>query len=141
MDYSRPFKVLNEWAHSGDFWNLYKQLAEEFQGPQSVEQLALIMAALMICRRLLHDFLDHSDQPIKGSYLANLDTLLRGESLGNNGRVAEQMVLSLVRELYFFGDQFKDLIAFLETALDRERSPLHVFDGFNDRYLRLRMEG
>lgn len=140
MNYSHPFKVLSEWAHSKDFWNLHKQLAEEFQDPQSVEQLALIMAALMICRRLLPDFLDHLDQPIKGSYLADLNALLRGESLGNSRRVAEQIVFSLVRELYSFGDQFKDLIVFLETALDQERSPLHVFDGFNDRYLRLRIE-
>lgn len=89
MDYSRPFEVLSKWAHSRDFWNLYQQLTEEFQGSQSVGQLALIMTTLMVCRRLLYNFLDHSDQPIKGSHLTDLDAILRGESLGNSGRVAE----------------------------------------------------
>lgn len=136
-----PFKGLSDWTHSKDFWNLYKQLAEEFQVSQSVEQLALIMAPLMSRRRLRPDFLDYFDQPIRGSYLADLNTVLRSESLGNSGRVAEQMVFSLVRELSSSGDQFNDLIAFLETALDRELPPLHVFDGFNNRYLGLRMAG
>lgn len=135
------FNGLSEWAHSKDFWNLYKQLAQEFQHPQSVEQLALIMAALKSYRQLLPDFLDDFDEPIKGSYLADLNAFLHGELLGNSGRVAEQIVFSLVRELSSSRDQFNDLIAFLETALDCERPPLHVFDGFSDRYLRLRIEG
>lgn len=83
MDYSRPLKVLSKWEYSEDFSNLYKKLAEEFQGHQSVEQLALIMVPLTICRRFLHNFLDHFDQPIKGIYLADLDAFLRGKSLRN----------------------------------------------------------
>lgn len=63
----RQSEVLSEWGSSADDWNLYKQLAEDFQGPQSGEQLALIMAALVNYRRLLPDLADQSNQPIKGS--------------------------------------------------------------------------
>lgn len=99
------------------------------------------MTALMSYWRLFPNFLDNFDEPIKGSYLADLNAFLHGELLGNSGRVAEQIVFLLVRELSSSGDIFNDLIAFLETALDRERPPLHVFDGFSNWYLRLRIEG
>jgi hypothetical protein len=131
--------VLSKWASSEDGWNLYEQLTRDVQDSQSVEQLALTMAALMNYRRLLPDLSDHFDQPINGSYLADLDTLFHGHSLGNSGRVAEQMVFALVRVLHSFVDQFKDLITFLETALGRERPLLHLFDGFSDQYLRRRI--
>lgn len=102
----------------------------------SVEQFALIMAALMNYRRLLPHVSDHSDQPIKGSYLADLDALLRGDSHGNSRRVLEQMVFVLVRVLPSFMDQFKALITFLEprlpsgshvwTSLQVATSDLHI---------------
>lgn len=138
---SRQLEVLSGWACSENGCNLYKQLAEDFQGPQSVEQLALTMAALMNYRRLIPDLSDHSDQPIKSIYLADLDALVHGDPPGNSGRVVERMVFALVRVLYSFVDQFKDLITFLETALDRAPPLLHVFDGFSDQYLRRRING
>ena len=95
----RQSEVLSECVNSADGWNLYKQLAEDFPGPQSVEQLALIRAALMNYRRLLPDLADQSDQAIKGSYLADLDALLRGHSPGSSRRVLEEMVFVLVRVL------------------------------------------
>ncbi|KAL8902279.1 MAG: hypothetical protein Q9207_004797 [Kuettlingeria erythrocarpa] len=137
----RQSEVLSEWASSAEGWNLYKHLAEDFQGPQSVEQLALIMAALMNYRRLLPDLSDHSDQPIKGSYLADLDALLRGDSLGNSGRILEQMVVALVQVVSSFVDQFKDLVTFLETALGQKPPLSLVFDGFSHQYLRRRIDG
>ncbi|KAL9025485.1 MAG: hypothetical protein Q9180_007660 [Flavoplaca navasiana] len=138
---SRQSEVLSEWASSVDGWNLYKQLAEDFRGPQSVKQLALIMAALMNYRRLLPDLADQSDQPIKGSYLADLNALLRGDSLGNSRRVLEEMVFVLVRVLSSFVDQFNDLITFFETVLDQEPPLSHAFDGFSHQYLRRRIDG
>jgi len=131
----RQLEVLRGWASSQNGWNLYKLLARGVQGFQSVEQLALTIAALMNYRRLLPDFLDDSDQPIKGSYLADLDALLNGHSLGNSGTVWEQMAFALVRVLRSFMHQFEDLVTFLETVLDRKPSSLHVFDGFSDQYL------
>ncbi len=131
----RQLEVLRGWASSQNGWNLYKLLARGVQGFQSVEQLALTIAALMNYRRLLPDFLDDLDQPIKGSYLADLDALLYGHSLGNSGTVWEQMAFALVRVLRSFMHQFEDLITFLETVLDRKPPSLHVFDGFSDQYL------
>lgn len=98
------------------------------------------MPALMSCRRLLSDFSEHVDQPIKGSYLADLHAFLYGASPKTSGRVAEQIVFSLVRELSSSRDQFNDLIAFLETALDCEPRPLYVLDGFTDGYWRLKIK-
>ena len=120
-DSSRQLDVLREWAGSEDGQNLYKQLAKDIQDSQSVEQLALTIAALMNYRRLFPDVLDHCDQPINGSYLADLDAHFRGCLLGDSGRVAEQMVFALLRVLYTSASQHEVLITFLETALDRER--------------------
>jgi hypothetical protein len=80
---------------------------------------------------------DATVQPITGSYLADLGALLAGHSLGNSGKVGEQMVFALLRVLRLrpFVDQYKDLVTFLETALDREPPLLHHFDGFSDQYL------
>jgi len=136
----RQFEVLREWASSEDGWNLYEQLARDVHGSQSVEQLALIMAALMTYRRLLPDFSDDSDQPIEGSYIADLDALLHGHSLGNSGRVAERMVFALVRVLRSLAYQFEGLLAFLEIVLDREPPLLHVLDRFSDQYLGWRID-
>jgi len=137
----RRLGILRKWASSQNGWNLYKRLARGIQGSQSVEQLALTMVALMNYRRLLPDSSDDSDHPIKGSYLADLDALLSGHSLGNSGTVWEQMAFAMVRELRSFTHQFESLVTFLETVLDREPSPLHVFDGFSDQYLRWMIKG
>jgi hypothetical protein len=114
--------VLRAWADSEDGRNLYKQLAKHIQRSQSVEQLALTIAALMRYQRLLPDRLDDSDQPIRGSYLGDLDALLNDQSLGNNGIVWERMTFSLLRVLHSFASQYENLIAFLDTVLDREPS-------------------
>lgn len=137
----RPLEVLKEWAQSQQGWNVYVRLAADFQGCQSVTQLALIMAAMMNYRRLYPDSSDHSEQPITGSYIADLDALLGGAQLGNSGRVAERMVFALARELWSLGEDFEDLGTFLETILDREHPPLHVSEGFCDEYIRLRRRG
>lgn len=99
------------------------------------------MAAMLTYRRLCPDFSDDSEQPVTGSYVADLDSLLRGDHLGNSGRVAERMVFALARELRLSGEGFEDLRTFLETILDRECPPLHVSEGFCDEYIRLRMNG
>jgi hypothetical protein len=113
------FDVLSEWARSEDGWNVYEELLSDVQHSQSVEQLALAMAALMNYRRLLPDLSDDSDQPIAGSYLADLDALLVDHSLGNSGKVGEQMVFALIRVLRLrpFVDRYEDIITFLETTL------------------------
>jgi hypothetical protein len=137
----RPLDVLREWARSENGWDLCSQLARDIQYPQSVEQLTLTMAALISYRRLLPDFTDRSDQAIKNSYLADLDAFLSDQSLGNSGIVGECMISSLIRVLSSSKHDFDDLIKFLGTVLDREPSLLHVFNGFSDQYLGLRIDG
>jgi hypothetical protein len=105
-----------------------------------VEQLALNMAALMNYRRLCPDFSDDTDQPITGSYLVDLDTLFHGHSLGNSGRVAEQIVFAFIRVLRCM-DQYENLVLFLETVLDRKPPLLHFLDGLADQYLRRKIHG
>jgi hypothetical protein len=134
----RQLDVLREWASSEN--GLYKQLIRDFRDPQNAEQLVLIMAALMSYRRLLPDLSDDSDRPIRGSYLADLDALLNGCSLGNSGIIAQRMVFSLIRVFRSSGNQFEELTTFLETVLDREPPLLHVFDGFCDQYWNRRID-
>jgi len=133
--------VIREWATSENGQNLYKRLARDVQSRQSTEQLVLIIAALMQYRRLHPDLMDDCDQPISGSYVADLDAFLGGQSLGNSGKIAEQMIFALVRVLGSFADQHKSLITFLETALDRHPPLLHVFDAFSDQYWYGRISG
>ncbi|KAL9004829.1 MAG: hypothetical protein Q9188_002373 [Gyalolechia gomerana] len=137
----RQLEVLSEWASSADGQNLYQQLAEDFEVPQRVEQLALTMVALMNYQQLLPNFSEHSDQPFKGSYLINLDTLVPRDSLGDGGSVLEHMVFALVRVLSSFVDRFESLIAFLATALDRDPPLSCVSDEVLDQYLRRRIGG
>lgn len=137
----RQLKVLAEWARSENGWSLYKQLAKDVQDSQSTEQLSLTIAALMSYRRLFPDSSDDSDQPIKGSYLADLDALFGGHLLGNSGTVGERMILSLIRVLPSYVDQSESLIMFLDTILDRQTPLLHAFDGLSDQYLRRRIDG
>jgi hypothetical protein len=51
------------------------------------------------------------------------------------------MVFALVRVLHSSVDQYKDIITFLETTLDREPPLLQVFNGFSDQYLYRRING
>ena len=59
----------------------------------------------MSYRRLVPDVSDHADMPIQGSYLADLDALFHDDNLGNSGKVAERMILALVRVFYSIADQ------------------------------------
>lgn len=98
------------------------------------------MAAMMSYRRLRPDLANDTDEPIMGSYLADLDALLSGSLLSNSGAVTERMVCALIRNLRL-KEEYEDLNTFLETILDRKHPPLQIFDGFSDAYVHLRMEG
>ncbi|KAL8696372.1 MAG: hypothetical protein Q9201_007693 [Fulgogasparrea decipioides] len=129
-----------EWADSEDGQKLHEQLARDVQGSQNVQQLALDMAGLIKYRRLRPDPSDDMDQPITSSYLVDLDTLFRGHSLGNSGRVVEQMVFAFIRVLRRMGHH-KELVEFLDTVLDREPPSLHPSDKLTDEYLERRIHG
>lgn len=80
----------------------------------------MTVAAWMSYRRLVPDRLDDADQPIKGSYLADLDAHLDGQPLGNSGVLIQHMVFSLSRALNYFNDQFECLSDLLVSTLDIE---------------------
>lgn len=136
----RQFDILREWADSKDGRDLYEQFSRDLQYPQNIEELALKMTAMMNYRRLLPDELDNSEDPIHGSDLFDLDYHFKGHLLGNSGRLAERMVFALLRVLSCSRSLYEDLIVFVETALDREPLPLHVFAGFSDEYLHQRIQ-
>jgi hypothetical protein len=137
----RQLKVLTKWVRSGNGRNLYQQLARDIQVSQSIEQLTLTMAALMSYQRLFSHNSGDSDQPIKGSFLGDLDALLNGHLLGNSGIVGERMTISLIRVLRSDVDQSENLTIFLDTTLDQEPPSLHAFDGLSDQYWRQRIDG
>ena len=106
-----------------------------------MEQFVLIIIALINYRRLRPDILDDFDQPINNSYLADLDTLIRGNSPGNSGRIAEYIVLALVKVFQSFGDKFEGISSFAQQVFVREPPLLHFFAGFSDQYMRRRIKG
>lgn len=140
LDFSSQLDILREWARSEDGRNVYEQLTTDVQYTQNVAQLGLDMVAIVNYRRLYPDFNDPSDKPILASYLEDQDAHFQGHSLGNSGRVAEHMVFALLRVLYSFGDQYRDLTTFVETVLDRDPPLLHSLAGLSDQYLRWRLD-
>ena len=109
-------------------------MVQDFQNSQTIEQLGLVIAAFIGYRRLVPDLSDHFDQPIKDSYLADLDANLHGERLENTGAVTKRMAFAFVRVLRTYGDTYEDLVVFLETMYDTDPPVQHVFDGLSDEY-------
>ncbi len=93
------------------------------------------MATLKIFWQFLSNSEDYFDPLIKCSNLADLDALVSSEWVENSGRVAEQIIFSLVRELYSFRNQFNNLFTFFKTSILWKRPSLHIFDEFIDQYL------
>lgn len=135
----RQLNALREWANTEEGLNLYIDLARSVQGPQSVKQLALVMAAMLAYSRLVPDSLDDLDPPIGSSYLVDLDTHFRGDAIGNRGRVTEHMIFAMIRVLSTFGSRYEESVAFLAAVLDHEPPLLHPLAGLSDQYLSLRI--
>ena len=134
-----PLAVLCEWATSEEGRQLYERMVDSLQEATNMEQLALTIAYLITYRRLHRDIHDSDvNQPIRGSYLNDLDTFLHGHGPGNSGKVAEQMAFASIRVHRHVTEK---LTVFLGTILDREPPLLHCLDGFTDHYLSLRIKG
>jgi hypothetical protein len=136
---SPQLTILQEWASSENGRSLYDHIVRTAQDSQSLEQFSLVMAAMLGYSRLVPDSNDDSDRPFKGSYLTDLDAHFGGRALGNRGRVAEHMVMALIRVLSTVGDKYGKIVTFLVAVLDREPSLLHGLDGLSDQYLGLRV--
>ena len=132
--HGQPLRVLSEWASSVDGLKLYQQLVGDLQNSQRTEQLALTLAALLCYERLLPYTSNDTAQPLKGSYLADLDFLLNGQLLSNRRMVFERMGFSFLRVLDTFGDEYEDLIQLLAVSVDKKAPLLERFDGFSDQY-------
>ncbi|KAL9591659.1 MAG: hypothetical protein Q9179_007502, partial [Wetmoreana sp. 5 TL-2023] len=113
---NRQLSILQEWANSEEGESLYNDLARSAQGSQTVEQLVLIMVAMLGYSRLVPDNLDHFELPLRGSYLVDLDTHFRSHALGNRMRVMKHMVFAMIRVLSTFGNTYE------ETNIERLRS-------------------
>ena len=131
--------ILREWADSEDGCILYAQLIKNIQGPQAINQLGLIIAALVGYRRLVPDSSDHLDQPANSSYLADLDAYLHGDEVGNTGTIAKHLAFALVRVLRTYGNTYEDLTVFLDCVCDTEPPLLQGLDGLSDEYLSMRI--
>lgn len=86
-----------------------------------MEQLFLVMIAMLGCSCLVPDNFDYFDLPLRGSYLVDLDTHFRGRAF------------AMIRVLSTFGSKYKELVKFLITVLDREVSLLHNLAGLSDQ--------
>jgi hypothetical protein len=105
---------------------------------QSLEQLGLILLAILCYQRLLPLTLNDSRGPVNGLYLVDFDALLKGEPLGNEQAVSERMVLSFLRilETDTLIDEGLEIRQFATAVLDRSNLPvLNVLDGFLDQYM------
>lgn len=136
----QPHRVLSGWAASDDGWSLYRRLIRDIQHPQTTEQLALTLAALLCYRRLLPYFPNDTTQSIRGCcYLGEFDALISGELSGNERTVLEYMILSFLWALNTFDDDHQGLRQLLATLLDTETT-VELRDIFSVQYWVRRMK-
>ena len=133
--------VIRDWAKTEEGWELYQQSIPMIRAGRPVEQLALLLAALMSFQRLVVDYPDTRMEPTYWSYVADMFALLIGEPFPDGGKVLGMMVFALIRHLRQTLEKFADLVTFLETTLNREHPPLHVFDGLSDPYVSMLAAG
>ena len=136
----KPLEILTKWASMGKTSDLYQQLTRDFQNSQTTEQLGLIVIACVCHERLLPHSTNDTIKPIKGSYLADLDALLKGQTLSNKRTVFESIAFSFLRVLNTFDDKNINLIQLLATTLDKEAPLLDRFDGITDQYIAARIK-
>ena len=125
--------MLSEWARSDDGLKLSRSLIEDLWHPQSVEQLALTLNALLCYGRLAPHKPTDTTHPINGCYLADLDAIINGKSLSNHRTVFEKVESSLLRVLDTLGEH--EHVIGLLTVGDRSMPLVGGFDGFMDQYL------
>ncbi len=131
----RPLSVINGWANSDDAFKLSQRLIRDFQQPQSAEQLALTLNALLHYNRLLPHKLTDSNKSINGCYLADLDAILHGKVLSNQRAVFERIEVSFLRA--FKG--YSNVVGLLAITLHSKPPLLLQHNGCVDQYAAGRM--
>lgn len=125
--------MLSDWIKSKENLNLYQRLIGDIWLQQTPEDFALTLAALLCRERLFSYTLDDTAQSIEGNYLTDFDAILNGQDISNRRTVFEQMILSLLRVLYFLKIN-EEIGRFLAEILDKEASLLRTLDGVADQY-------
>ena len=139
-DYTSQLDTLCEWLKSRDGFELYEHLLDEIQQSHTVEQLALIMAAITNYQKFVPGITNDYCQPIQGSHLADFDGHLRDRTSEYIAVPATQMIVALLRVLYTNHELHHDLVAFLESVFTIESLLPHVHDGLSDQYWELRID-
>ncbi len=128
-----PLQVLGEWVDSCEGWTLFQRMIEGYQKPQSPQQLALTLLALLCLERLLPYTRKDTAQPINGSYLADLNTILNDQPLSNSRKVFEWTNFSFLRVLDTLEDKHEDISQLLEDTLATKESLPDRLDGCCDQ--------
>ena len=127
-------QVLVQWTASDDGKRTFERIVADLQGSQTTEKLILTLAALLCYLRLLPSTTPNkTNQPIKGSYYEDFDTILDGELLANKQAVIEHMVFSVLRVLYGAKDG-ENMCQFLTSVLDTCPPALDSFHKLSDQY-------
>jgi hypothetical protein len=125
-------RVTAEWVLTRDGRVMFEKMLHDLQNSQPGEQLGLTLAALLCYRRLLPTS-QGTTKLNYGSYLTDFFALLHCDSPNNEQAMLERMILSFLRVLETFKDEFQYLRQFLATILDMD-TPLHHCDAFLDQY-------
>jgi hypothetical protein len=133
-------RILTKWAVSNDGWSLYQRLIGDLQSPQTTEQAALTLAALLCYKRLLPYSSDDTTQSFKGAYLTNFDALMKGEPLTNERTILEHMIFSFLRAIDTFENDYQGIRQLLATVLGKDIPALEPGDRFLDQYWICRMK-
>ena len=130
----QTLEVLSGWIQSEEGETLYQRLIEDLLLPQTLEEFALTLAALLCRERLFPYTVDYAAQPIEEDcYLADFDAILNGQDVSNKQRVFEGMTYSLLRVLDTV-DTYEEIVRFLVKAYDKEATVLGPLDGVSDQY-------
>lgn len=94
-----------------------------------------MLAALLCHERLLPSIKNNAIHPIRASYLADFDAILKGEDSGNTRMVLEQMMFSFMRVLPTLQKENSEyMMQFFADGLE-EPPVLDLLDGVGDYYL------
>lgn len=139
--HGQTLEVLRDWIRSEESLHLYRRLIEELRLRQTLEEFALIIAALLCRERLFPCSINDTIQPVGGCYLADFDAILNGQDISNRRTVFEQMILSLLRVPYTLEDDSENILQLLAYVLDKGATFLAPLDGVSDQYCAKKIRG
>ena len=79
--------MLRDWINSEESANLYQRIIKDLWLEETPEQLGLSLTALLCRERMITGIPDQPGRPVKGSYLADFNTILNGQDVTDKQRV------------------------------------------------------